>query len=224
MIKSVQMQKKRTSFDSFWRERLKDYPQSQEYETNLQKLKQEFDKTLPKEKPERKLAFVFMGIPGSGKSTIAQIIRKIHSSIILRADWIFFEKLNEQIKDDYYKAYSYQEELARKYLNEGYSVIMDDNNRTVKNRTEVYKWARESGAEPVLIKIDVDLETAVDRVTLKGGKTQTRKEKLVGLKEFASQTKPPTPKEAKSIQIIKINGNESLEKIKNQLERKIKNL
>lgn len=218
------MKKKRGSFDSYWRERLKDYPQSPKYEINLQKLKKEFDKALPKEKLEKKLVFVFMGIPGSGKSAIAQIIRKIHPSVILRADWIFFERLRDQIKDDYYKAYAYQEDLARQYLKEGYSVIMDDNNRTVKNRTEVYKWAREHGAERVLIKIDVDLETAVDRVTLKGGENQTREEKLASLKAFESQMEKPTSEEEKSVKIIRIDGKKALEKIRTQVEEKIRKL
>lgn len=224
-MKSVKKIIKRSNkFDSWWRERLKDYLQSPEYEINLQRLKQEFDQTLPQEKPKRKIAFVFTGIPGSGKSSLAQIIKKIHPSIILRADWIFFEKLKDQIENDYYKAYVYQEDLARRYLKNSYSVIMDDNNRTVKNRTEVYKWARKCGAESILIKINVDLDTAVDRLALKGGEIETRKEKLVGLKDFASQIEEPTPEEEKSVKIIRIDGRKPLEEIKLHLKREIKRL
>lgn len=209
-------------FDSLWRERLKSYSQSPKFKENLQRLRREIDRTLPKEKPERKLVFVFIGIPGSGKGAVAQIIRKIHPSVILRSDWIFFEKLKDQIGNDYYKAYAYQEELARSYLREGYSVIMDSNNRTVKNRTEVYKWARECGAEPVLIKIDVNLETAVDRLTIKGGEAKTRKEKLDGLKAFRSQMEEPTPEEEKSVKIIRIDGEKPLKEITVQLEKEIR--
>lgn len=209
-------------FDSDWRERLKDYPRSPEYKSNLQLLKKEVDQTLPKEKPREKLVFVFMGIPGSGKSAVAQIIRKIHPSIILRSDWIFFEKLRDQIKDDYYKAYVYQEDLAQQYLKKGYSVIMDSNNRTVKNRTEVYKWTREYGAEPVLIVTDTDLETAAKRVSLKGKEIKTKEEIVKGLSAFQSQMEEPTQEEEKSVKIIRINGSKSLGKITAQLEKEIR--
>lgn len=206
-------------FDSWWRERLKDYPQSPEYENNLRLLKKEIDQTLPQEKPEKKLVFIFMGMPGSGKSAQAEIIKGLHPSVILRSDWIFFEKLKDQIEEDYYKAYFYQEDLARRCLKEGYSVIMDDNNRTTKNRTEVYQWAREHGAEPILIVIKVDPEVAADRVTSKGKEIKTREEILEGLRAFRSQMEAPVPEE--KVRIIRVNGNLPLEKIKTQLEREI---
>lgn len=212
-------------FDSWWRDRLKDYPLSPKYEKNLHSLKKEIDKTFPEEKPEKRVVFVFMGIPGVGKSAIAQIIKEsIHPSVILRSDWIFFEKLKDQIKDDYYKAYVYQEDLAQRYLQEGYSVIMDDNNRTAKNRTEVYKWTQANGATPVLIIIDVDLETAAERVTLKGGETKTREEKIATLKVFQSQIEEPTPEEEKLVKIIRIDGSKPLKEITEQLKRKIESL
>jgi len=211
------------SFDSNWRKRLKDYPQSLEYQKNLNLLKEEIDKTLPKTKPKKKLVFVFMGIPGSGKSTIAQIIKEsIHPSVILHSDWIFFEKLKNQIEDDYYKAYVYQEELARQYLKDDYSVIMDENNRTVKNRSEIYKWAKQYGAQPILVKIDVYLRKAAERLTLKGKEIKTKVEIIEGLKTFASQTEEPTIREG--VKIIKINGNKKISEIIKQLKKDFSSL
>jgi len=213
------------NFDDNWRERLRDYQQTKEYKENFQRLKGEINETLPKEKPEKKLLFVFMGIPGSGKSTIAQIIKEsIHPSVTLRSDWIFFQKLKDQMGNDYYKAYAYQEGLAKRYLSEGYSVIMDDNNRTVKNRNEVYKWAIANGATPILIKIDVDLEIAAGRVTLKGKETKTKEEILEDLKEPQSQIEKPTKEETKLVKIIKIDGNKSINEIKIKLTNEIKNI
>lgn len=207
-------------FDSDWRERLKDYPHSSEYKENLQLLKREIDQTLPQEKPSKKLVFVFMGIPGSGKSTIAQLIkRSIHPSVIIRSDWIFFEKLRDQIADDYYKAYVYQEDLARRYLKEGYSVVMDDNNRTVRNRTEVYRWAEASNAQPVLLCIDVDVETAARRESIKGEEKVTKEERIAALTAFQSQVEIPNSTE--KVKLIKIDGRASLEQITTQIKEEI---
>jgi predicted kinase len=206
-------------FDSWWRERLKDYSQSPEYKSNFLLLKKEIDQILPSKKPEKKIVFVFMGRPGSGKSALAQIVNEFHPSVILRSDWIFFEKLKDQIEDDYYKAYFYQEALARHCLEEGYSVIMDDNNRTVKNRTEVYQWAREKGAEPILIVIEVDPKIATERVTLKGKEIKTKEEILTGLRTFASQMEAPNQTE--KIKVIRVDGNLSLEKIKPRLIKEL---
>ena len=208
-------------FDSDWHERLADYTTTPEFADNLTMLKQELDHHIPKDKPVHKKLFTFMGVPGSGKSTIAEIITKVHQAIILRGDWVFFEKLRDQIGEDYYKAYVYIEELAKFYLREGYSVILEGNNRTVRNRYEAYKLAKSFGAEAILINIEVDLETAADRVTLKGKEQRTREDKLQGLKVFQSQMEYPTKMEASEAHIVTINGNQSLEKIRRQLQQEI---
>lgn len=207
-------------FDDSWRERLDSYKKTEEFRSNIEVLKSELDQDLPPKKPEQKIVFIFTGIPGSGKSTIAEIIaQKLYPSIILKPDWIFFEKLKGQIHDDYYKAYLYQEELAKLYLDEGYSVVMDDNNRTIKNREEVYKLARNNGAEPILINIKVDLNIALKRVTQKGGEKKSEKEKLKNLEMFKNQTKIPTYDE--SAMIMEIDGNDSLASIEDQLRQNL---
>ena len=147
--------KEREKFDDHWRQRLADYPQSSDYQVNRQLLKSEIDQSLPFKKPKRKILFLFCGIPGAGKSTLAKFIKQIHPSVVLSSCWIFFDRLKSRLENDYYQAYVYQEDLAQDYLGQGYSVIMDDNNRTVKNRTTVYRWAQKLEAQPILINIEI---------------------------------------------------------------------
>lgn len=215
---------KKEGFDLNWKERLKNYPKTAEFKKNLKLLKQEINKRAPNKKPKKKYLFTLMGIPGSGKSTISEIVKSLHPAIIIGSDWIFFKKLRSSISGDYYKAYVYQEFLTRNYLQKGYSVVLDANNRYQKTRSMVYQLARKYKAKPILIKINIDLDTAVDRVTLKGGEKQARKEKLKGLKSFASQTEELTNQEKKDIHIINIDGRESIKKIKARLKREFKKL
>jgi predicted kinase len=214
------MEREKNLFDSNWRERLNNYRLTPEFRKNFKLLKEELDKSLPKEKPERKLVFVFKGIPGSGKTTIAKIIKEnLYPSVILQSDWIFFEKLRKQIGNDYYKAYVYQEELAKNYLQDGYSVIMDDNSQTVKNRQEIYKIAKLNGAKPILININVDLKRAANRVTLKGKENKTEKEIIESLKIFKKRTEVISEKE--KVNIMEINGNKTLSEIAQTLKSAI---
>lgn len=209
-------------FYNNWRGRLADYPNSSEFQTNFAQLKEEVDQTLPEVKPTQKKVFLFLGVPGSGKTTLAKLIKEeLNPSVTLRSDWIFFEKLRDQIEDDYSKAYVYQEELAQAYLGDGYSVVLDENLRTAQNRQEIYRWVRVSGTEPILIVIDVDLEKAADRLTLKAGDIKTKEEKLAGLRAFQAQMEEPTAEEGKAVKVIRVDGNQPLEEIKEILKREI---
>ncbi len=208
---------KKNIFDIHWQKRLKNYPQSPEFKKNLLLLKKEIDQRLPQQKPIPKIIFLFMGIPGAGKSTLAKIISRLYPSVILSSDWIFFQKLKKQIKDDYYKAYVYMERLMEIYTQDGHSIIIDGNNRIASIRRKTYKWAKKHNAYPVLIKIKAMPEDTVGRVTLKGGERQTRKEKLKGLRAFQSQMEQPSLQEEKEVKIININGLQPIAKIKKQL-------
>ncbi len=220
----VRKSKRQNKFDDFWRERLKAYAQSPEFTHNLTKLKNIFWPTLPQQKPPLRLVVIFCGVPGSGKTTLAKFIAKLHPSIILRADMIYFRWLRHSIKDDYYKAYVYQEALAKFYLQQGYSVILDSNNRTTKNRQAVYQLAQTFNAQPIVIRIKVPPEIAAGRVILKGREKQSFSEKLTGILHFQSQIEEITNKEKRIAQVIEIDGQLPLRNIKHQLKEEFARL
>ncbi len=210
--------KQQEQFDNAWRERLKAYAQSPEFTRNLAKLKNILQPTLPQQKPPLQLVVIFCGVPGSGKTTLAKFIAKIHPSVTLRSDAIYFHWLRHLIKDDYYKAYVYQEVLARFYLQQGYSVILDDNNRTIRNRQAVYQLAQALNAKPVVIRIKVPPKIAARRVTLKGREKWNAAQKLASILHFQSQIEEITSEERRITQVIEIDGRLPLREIKHQLK------
>jgi predicted kinase len=207
-------------YDSHWRQRLTDYEQTAEFKDNLEKLSAKLDANLPGKKPDKKLVILFTAMAGSGKSTLAKIIgEKVYPSVVLASDWIFFTELRDQIEDDYYKAYAYQEALARKYLKSSYSVVFDDNNPTALNRFEVAKLATGLGAQPIVVLIDIDVKTAAGRQTLKGGETISMADKIKGLKFSSSLIEPLTKEEQSRLKVIRVNGKLPLKEIQLQLEQ-----
>ncbi len=209
------------AFEDNWKKRLKFYSRTKEHKDNLKLLKKDIDQTLPRIKPKKNVIFIYMGIPGSGKTAISNILLGLGLGIILQSDWIYFTKLKDQLEGDYYKAYVYLEELTRYYLKKGYSVICDDNSRTLKVRQTKYAIAKKIGVECVLISIDVNLDTAARRVTLKGGGEDKYEEHVKRLAVYQSQMEYPSKSEQKTVKIIRIDGKEPLEKIKSRLREEL---
>jgi predicted kinase len=212
-------------FDSNWRERLSWYKETDEYKDTLNILMEEFKSKISevdqKSKQKNKYLVIFMGIPGSGKSTIAELITELIPSVILRSDYFYFDRLNDLIAGDYYKAYVYKEGLAGEFLKEGTNVILDDNNRTVKNRRGAYDLAEKFDAIPVFINIKVDVEIAAKRRTMKGGETIPWEQNVEAVRRFEAQLEFPTIEEKEIAQIIEVNGSEPLETIKETLKREL---
>jgi adenylate kinase family enzyme len=205
-------------FDSNWRKRLADYTKTEEFVANLKLLEAELRKRLPGQKSEKKYMVSLCGLPGSGKTTIAKELVKIIPAIHVSSTWIFFEKLREYIDEDYYKAYCYEEALGELFASEGYSVVFDDNNRTVKNRAAVFDLGDKYGAISVLVNISVDLETALEREILKGGEPKIRSERLQAMNAFISQMEDPTPEERARVKVLDIDGTAPFADVRKQLE------
>lgn len=212
------------AFDDTWRERLGNYRHTKKFKKNLKKLNELIEPPKsPRTKSVKKLLILFMGIPGSGKSTISKIVNEKCPCVILQSDAIYFTVLRDQIWDDYYKAYVYTEELAKKFLGKGYSVIIDDNCRTLYNRSKYYELAKNHDAKPVLINIAISTEIGVKREIVKGNQ-QPRSERIRSLNIAQKQLQQPTEKESQAIKIINVDGEDPLKNIKKEVVSELQNI
>ena len=150
-----------STFDNFWEERLKDYPKTEEFKKIYNEMLGELP--LPERKLRNPVVISMIGIPGTGKSTFSKLLQEIIPAVHLRSDVIGLFKLRKSPGHDYYKAYVIKHALARHYLSLGFSVIMDDNNRTRYNRERVYGMAESYGAKNVLFFLHLSLKKAFDR-------------------------------------------------------------
>jgi predicted kinase len=148
-------------FDNSWEERLKTYSQTEEFKSIYDEMLNEIP--LPERKLPVPLVVTLVGIPGSGKSTLSTILQERIPAVHLRSDRIGLFKLPQGLDYDYYKSYVIQHALARHFLFRGYSVIMDDNNRTRVNRERVYAMAQEYGAANIVFALHIPVDEAVRR-------------------------------------------------------------
>lgn len=175
-----------TEYDEGWRERLAGYDQTPEFINNLERLIARINLTLPPFKTEPAWGFVFVGIPGSGKSLVSKVIRRFHPAVVVASDWIFFDALRGKL-DEYYKAYFYRDALAKHYFAQGYSVVFDGGHRRASSRSGLIQLIREAKARPILIQLETDLDRAAMRRVRQGGEEMPWEEHLKDTQNFLDQ-------------------------------------
>lgn len=106
--------------------------------------------------------YIMCGLAFSGKSTLARKIAESTGSKIIAFDKLWVEKEKEQpvLKGD--KGWKFirkvgQDEVA-KALQEGNSVVYDDNNVRFEHREELREVARRFGARAVVVYLNTPME------------------------------------------------------------------
>lgn len=183
-------------FDNFWEERLKNYPKTSEFKKIYNEILDEIP--LPEKKLETPIVISMIGIPGTGKTTFSKLLREFIPVVHLRSDTIAFIKLPKGPDFDYYKTYVIKHALARHYLSQDFSVIMDDNNRTKYNRERVYKMAKHYGAKNILFFLHLPLKDALRRAKKRDseeGRISEFHQTKNALLTFQNQIENPTSEE-----------------------------
>lgn len=192
-----------STFDNFWAEKLSSYPDTDEFKRIYNEMFEEIE--VPERKLDTPVVVSFIGIPGSGKTTFSKILKEAIPAVHLRSDIIGFTKIPKGPDYDYYKSYVIKHALARYYLKQGYSVIMDDNNRTRFNRERIYEMAREYGAKNILFRFDIEINDALKRAKTRD-MVENRQAKfhqtLDVLKLFQSQIEEPTQDEIDTWKVV----------------------
>lgn len=108
--------------------------------------------------------FIMVGVPGSGKSTIAKEISKKYNAKILSSDKIR-EKLfgSEDCQENGYLVFSTLYCMARESLEKGENIIIDATNINRKARKEVFSKLKEFNFEKIAVVKEVPIEVAKKR-------------------------------------------------------------
>ena len=113
---------------------------------------------------KRPLLIVMVGIPGSGKSTIAEELKNTYNFQIFSSDRIRAEVLgdeNNQTRNYYVFKLLY--ERLKNTLKEGKNCIIDSANVTIKDRSNIFKKLSGVDFDAVAYVVPTDVEECIQR-------------------------------------------------------------
>lgn len=109
--------------------------------------------------------YLFVGYPGAGKTTFANILQAATGAVHLWADderWKMFEKPTHTTAESH-QLYEHLNTVTAELLKQGKSVIFDTNFNHRADRDYLRQIAIDNQAKTVLIWLTTPLETAHDR-------------------------------------------------------------
>jgi len=141
---------------------------------------------------------ILMGLPGSGKSFVADYLNKKYGYTIISGENISNALFGNNIAD-FSIVYKIVRQLASKLLMEKHSIVIDGTNLKFSFRKQIYDEVC-MDIKPILIYLLVDDKTARKRIDKRGEgcqnikdiKSQCSKETFIKFKE---QTEEPTENE-----------------------------
>lgn len=120
---------------------------------------------MGKLQPNKPLLILLYGMPGSGKTFVARQLAEHITSAHIQGDRIraeLFEKPTYGKEENHIVA-SLMTYMASEFLNAGISVLFDTNVMRLSQRRVLRNLAIKAGAEPVLLWLQVDPDSAFNR-------------------------------------------------------------
>jgi len=110
---------------------------------------------------------ILMGLPGSGKSYVADYLNKNLGFTVLSGENISNALFKNDQNTDYNLVYKTLRQLAKKLLKEKYSIVIDGTNLKYSFRKQIYDELCQN-IKPILIYLLVDDEIALKRINNRG--------------------------------------------------------
>lgn len=119
--------------------------------------------SLPAQKPTKLFVLGIIGLPGSGRTTIAKMLAsKISGAVVLQANSVRC-LLKEQSLPWGDNVRAILKAISNKLLSQGYGIIFDGNAVDAEDRENIKNIASPFGAQVLYLRINIDKELAKKR-------------------------------------------------------------
>lgn len=143
--------------------------------------------------------YIMCGLAFSGKSTLARKIAEHTKSKLIAFDRLWVEKDKDQSVPKGVEGWRFIRKVAQdevtKALQEGSSVVYDDNNIRFEHREELREIARRLGAEDVVIYLNTPLELIREREAANRVTGDRHEVEPVNFQTVLEQLEPPIQNE-----------------------------
>jgi predicted kinase len=143
--------------------------------------------------------YIMCGLAFSGKSTLAIKIAEHTGAMLIAFDKLWVDKEKEQPIPKGDKGWKFIRKVGlnkiAETLNEGTSVVYDDNNPRFKHREEVRDIARKLGVKETVIYLNTPMETIRARETTNKITGERHEVESENFQKTAQDFETPTPKE-----------------------------
>ena len=150
--------------------------------------------------------YLLVGYPGSGKTTVAQIIHEETGAEHLWTDWerrtMFEQPTHSEAESN--KLYAYLNTMTGQLLSEGKSVIFDTSFNFARDRDHLRNIAADNGADTTVIWVTTSKELSRERA-LNGGNTRNGYDVPMTNEQFERIAHHLEPHQESEI-VIKIDG------------------
>ncbi|MDD5463764.1 MAG: AAA family ATPase [Candidatus Moranbacteria bacterium] len=144
--------------------------------TKLQLTKKYVHKAGMLPKQAAPLFFIFVGIPGSGKTTYAHFLEKYMSAVRVATDDIKLYYIKNKIKYVIPELFQNQKSIFEEVVGYNVHMISDSNSATNDFRQKLKIFAKKHGYVPIVVYCSADINTIKDRIN--------RRRESGGIKNF----------------------------------------